>query len=82
MNVADLKIKIFRQVDSFDSTKLEEFYGIMLNYINSKIEDDEWIGLTDDEKQAIEAAIKELDMGEGIPHDQIMEKFRKKYTHA
>jgi len=51
MNVAELKIKIFRQVDSFDSKKLTDFYGIMLNYINSKREIDEWLDLSDAEKQ-------------------------------
>ncbi len=82
MNVADLKIKIFRQVDSLDSTKLEELYGIMQNYINSKRETDEWIGVNDDERHGIETAIKELDLGKGIPHAQVMSKFRKKYSNV
>lgn len=63
MNAAELKIKIFRQLDSFDISKLEEFYGVMQNYINSKKDIDEWVGVTDEEKQGIEAAIKELDSG-------------------
>jgi hypothetical protein len=82
MNIAELKIKIFRQVDSLDSNKLEEFYGLMMNYINSKKEVDEWIGVNDDEIQGIEAAIKELDAGKGIPHAQVMSKLRKKHTHV
>jgi hypothetical protein len=82
MNGAELKIKIFRQLDSFDTGKLEEFYGIMLNYINSKRDIDEWIGVNDEEKQGIEAAIKELDSGKGIPHTQVMGKLRKKHSHV
>jgi len=82
MNIAELKIKIFRQVDSLDSHKLEEFYGLMMNYINSKKDIDEWIGVSDDEKQGIEAAIKELDSGNGIPHAQVMSKLRKKHAHV
>jgi hypothetical protein len=81
MNIAELKIKIFRQVDSLDSNKLEEFYGLMLNYFNSKKDIDEWIGVTEDEKLGIEAAIKELDSGKGIPHTQVMHNLRKKYSH-
>ena len=77
MNVAELKIKIFRQVDSLEPSKLEEFYGIMLNYLNSKKEIDEWIGVTNLEKQGIEEAIQELDSGKGIPYNQVMSKFRK-----
>ena len=82
MNIAELKIKIFRQVDSFDSNKLEDFYGVMLNYINSKRGIDEWLGLSENEKQGIEEAIKEIDSGKGIPHDKVMLKLRKKNPHA
>lgn len=82
MNLAELKIKIFRQVDSLDSIKLEELYGIMQNYINGKQEIDDWIGVTSDERQGIETAIKELDLGKGIPHTKVISKFRKKYSHA
>ncbi len=30
-------------MDSLDPSKLEEFYGFVLNYINSKKEQDEWL---------------------------------------
>lgn len=82
MSIADLKIKIFRQVDSLDSNKLEEFYGIMLNFLNSKEDSDEWIGVTNDEKQGIEDAIKEMDLGKGVSHKKVIAKFRKKYSHV
>jgi len=82
MNAAELKIKIFRQLDSFDISKLEEFYGVMQNYINSKKDIDEWVGVTDEEKQGIESAIEELDSGKGIAHTQVMRKFRKKHSHV
>ena len=78
MSGAEIKIKIFRQIDSFDSDKLNEFYGMMLNFINSKKENDEWIGVTDIEKKGIESAIKELDSGKGITHEQVLSKIRKK----
>ncbi len=82
MKTADLKIEIFRQVDSLDSSKLQEFYGMMLNFINSEKEIDEWIGVAEDEKKGIEAAIDELESGKGIPHSQVMTKFRNKYSHV
>ena len=82
MSTAELKIKIFRQLDSFNASNLEEFYGLMLNYLNSKKEIDEWIGVNDNEKQGIEAAIKELDAGKGISHSQVMSKLRNKYSNG
>ena len=36
MSIEEIKLQIFRQVDAWDAAKLKEFYGIMLNYINSK----------------------------------------------
>ncbi|MDP2889589.1 MAG: hypothetical protein Q8P34_11605 [Bacteroidota bacterium] len=81
MSIEEIKLQIFRQVDALDATKLKEFYGIMLNYINSKRDTDEWIGVTSSEKQGIIDAIEELNDGKGIPHKQVIERLRKKYTH-
>jgi len=80
MSIEEIKLQIFRQVDALDAVKLKEFYGVMLNYINSKKDTDEWIGVNSSEKQGIIEAIKELNNGKGIPHDQVMERLRKKYT--
>ncbi|HCE58379.1 MAG TPA: hypothetical protein DER09_11250 [Prolixibacteraceae bacterium] len=82
MNVSDLKLKIFREIDSLEASRLEEFYGVMLNFVNGRKEDDEWIGLSETEITGIEDAIDELDAGKGIPHDQVLTKFRDIYNHA
>ncbi len=36
MNSSELKLRIFRQIDSLDKLSLEEFFGITNNYIKSK----------------------------------------------
>jgi hypothetical protein len=38
MSTDEIKLQIFRQVDTLDATKLKEFYGVLLNYVNSKKE--------------------------------------------
>ncbi len=81
MSIEEIKLQIFRQVDALDAAKLKEFYGIMLNYINSKKDTDEWIGVTSSEKQGIMDAIGELNDGKGIPHEQVIQRLKKKYTH-
>ena len=81
MKTADLKIEIFRKVDALDASKLQEFYGLMLNFINSKRDTDEWIGVTESEKNGIESAITELEAGKGISHATIMQNFRTKYAN-
>jgi hypothetical protein len=44
--------------------------------------DSEWEKLTKNQKQGIIDAIDEIDAGKGMPDKVVMDKFRKKYTHA
>ncbi|MEI8087076.1 MAG: hypothetical protein WCG93_12780 [Paludibacter sp.] len=82
MSTEEIKLRIFRQVDAFDAAKLKEFYGFMQNYINSKIDTDEWLGISTFEKEGIEAAVHQMDAGKGIPQEQMMNRLRQKYTHV
>ncbi len=80
MTVSDLKLKIFRQIDSLEKNRLEEFYGLLLNYINGKKDISDWDKLTLAQKQGLMDAIDQLDSGKGIPHDDVIDKLRKKYN--
>jgi hypothetical protein len=82
MNTSDLKLKIFRQLDSLEKSKIEELYGVLLNYINGLKGINDWDKLTDYQKQGISDAINEIDAGKGISHKKIIAKYRKKYSHA
>jgi hypothetical protein len=82
MTVSDLKLKIFRQIDSLEKNRLEEFYGVMVNFINEKRDVGDWEKLTEEQKQGITDAIEEIDSGKGIPHEEVMANIRKKYTNA
>jgi len=80
MTVSDLKLKIFRQIDSLEKNRLEEFYGLLLNYINGKKDISDWERLTLAQKQGIMDAIDQLDSGKGISHNDIIDKLRKKFN--
>ena len=82
MSTEEIKLQIFRQVDALDANRLKEFYGVMLNFVNSKIESDEWIGVIPSEQAGIEAATKELNDGKGIPHQQVLSNLRQNNKHA
>ncbi len=82
MTVSDLKLKLFRQIDSLEQSRLEELYGVILNYINGKKDMNDWNELTEEQKKGIEDAIDEIDAGSGIPHATVMANIRKKYTNA
>jgi hypothetical protein len=82
MTVSDLKIKIFRHIDSLEKSKLEEFYRILLNYINEQKNESDWDNLTIDQKNGILEAIDEIESGKGIPNKTVLTKFRKKYSNV
>ena len=82
MTVSDLKLRIFRQIDSLEKSKLEEFYGVLLNYINGQKDISDWNELSATQKKGILDAIDQVDSGEGIPTKAVLDKFRKKYSHV
>ena len=80
MTVSDLKLKIFRQIDSLEKNRLEEFYGLLLNYINGQKDISDWNKLTLAQKQGLMDAIDQLDSGKGISHNDVIDKLSKKYN--
>jgi len=82
MTVSDLKLKIFRQIDSLEKSRLEEFYGLLMNYVNGKKDIYDWDKLSNTQKQGILDAIDELDSEKGISNKLVIDKFRKKYSNA
>ena len=82
MTVSDLKLKLFRKIDTLEKSKLEEIYGVLINYINGQKDISEWEKLSDNQKHGIINAIDEIEAGKGIPNKVIIDKFRKKYSHV
>lgn len=79
MTDSDLKLRLFREIDALDKTKLEEVYGILINYINGQKDISDWDKLSDVQKQGILDAIDEIEEGKGIPNEVVFEKLRNKY---
>ena len=82
MTVSELKLRLFRQIDTLDKSKLEEVYGVLTNYINGLKDISEWDKLSDNQRHGIFDAIEELETGKGIPNKVVLDKSRKKYSHA
>ena len=79
MNTAELKLKIFREVDSLDKNKLEDIYGLICNRLNENNDTEEWYKLSDTQRDGILTAMNSVEKGDGIPHETIIEKYQKKY---
>ena len=82
MTVSDLKLRIFREIDSLEKNRLEEFYGLLMNYINGQKDISDWDKLSSNQQKGILDAIDQIDSGKGIPNNTVIDKFRKKYSHA
>jgi hypothetical protein len=82
MTVSELKLRLFRQIDTLDKSKLEEVYGVLTNYINGQKDISEWDKLSDNQRHGILNAIEEIETGKRIPNKVVLAKFRKKYSHA
>ena len=81
MNAAEIKIDLFRKLDSLKGKRLEEVYGIILNYINGKTEIDEWQNLTIEQQSAIRQGVEQLDKGQGKNHKDVMSDMRKRFAN-
>jgi hypothetical protein len=77
-----LKLILFRQIDSLDKSRLEEFYGVFLNFFNGEIDSSDWNNLTNEQKTGIETAINEINSGNGIPHEKVMSDIYRKYRNV
>lgn len=82
MTVSELKLKLFRQIDTLNKSKLEEVYGVLTNYINGHRDISEWNNLSDNQRHGILNAIEEIESGKGLENKVVLDKFRKKYSHA
>jgi hypothetical protein len=82
MTVSELKLKLFRQIDTLDKSRLEEVYGVLTNYINGHRDISEWNKLSDNQRHGILNAIEEIESGKGLENKVVLDKFRKKYSNA
>lgn len=82
MNIAELKLDLFRKIDFLDKSKLEEAYGVLLNFLNSKNDSEAWDKLTETQKNAIVFGLDELDSGLSRKNEDVLKVYRNKYPNA
>lgn len=80
MKTTDLKNSICQKINLLDERELNDINGIILNYLNQKDNEDEWNKLTETQQTGIYKAIDSIQKGEGILHEDLMTKYRSKYS--
>lgn len=80
MSTAELKLKLFREIDALEKSKLEQMCGLLLNLVNKDIDTEDWNTLTSAQQKGLVDAIEEMNSSNGIDHENIMEKYKNKYA--
>lgn len=78
MSTTEIKRQIIKKLGSLSRQNLREIHFMVANYIDNK--NILWLNLNDAEKYAIEEGLRQLDAGEGIPHEKVMGRIRKKFS--
>ncbi len=75
MTVSDLKVDILKYVADAED---KNFLQSVLSFIQTQIkEKDWWDELSEDEMASVELGERQMDAGEGIPHEKVREKVRQ-----
>jgi hypothetical protein len=77
MSTAELKLDLFRKLDSLSPDKLKKAYGLLSNFLNKNNKSDFWDELSEAEKKAINEGLKQLDSGQSYTYDEVRNKIRK-----
>jgi len=80
MNTAELKLKLFRHIDKLDNSMLEEVYGLICNYTKHHLNSEQWNALSESQQKGIYKAIEELENDICIANDDVLSKYRQKYS--
>lgn len=80
MEEAVLKNELHDKIEHADIKQLNEIYGLLMNYFNSKYDPTEgWDLLPEHHKEQILKGLAEADAGLGTPAKEVIRRTREKY---
>jgi UDP-N-acetylmuramyl tripeptide synthase len=77
MNTAEIKLDLFRRIDSLSGDDLKRNYNKILKLLNNQSE----YKLTLKERKAIEEAMEESKKGDILTHEQVLAEAKQKYSN-
>jgi hypothetical protein len=81
MNPAEIKIDLFRKLDSLKGSNLIEAYGLLLNHINGSKNLSDWDNLSSEQKNAIKNGLNQLDDKKGRSHTNVISDLRNRFIN-
>lgn len=79
MNSAEVKLDLFRKIDSLDNNDLEKIYARLVELLNEVSYDK--TSLNPELKAALDDALEASNKGQVSSHKEVMQKTREKYSH-
>ncbi|HAF29856.1 MAG TPA: hypothetical protein DCG75_12505 [Bacteroidales bacterium] len=79
MNAAEIKLKLFRKIDSLSESDLEKAYKKILSFLNAETFDKS--EFTPELKDALDQALESSRQGRIHTHEEVMKETRKKYPN-
>lgn len=77
MNTSDIKLELFRKIDSLDEDEIRKYYYPILSILNSS----EQYFPNKQEKEAIDEALEYSKKGKTLSHEEVVREARKKYPN-
>jgi predicted transcriptional regulator len=77
MNIAEIKLDLFRKIDSLNESEIEKIYNKFLAILNTT----SLYKLSENENKAINDALESSKNGEVYSHEEVIEEARRKYPN-
>lgn len=79
MDTSELKLKLFRQIETLEMSKLQQVYDLVLKLVKKEPASNQWDDLSKAQQQGLLDAMEEMNSSEGIEHQSVIDKYKQKY---
>jgi uncharacterized protein YehS (DUF1456 family) len=76
MDTHSRKSEIYKMLDELDEQGLNEVNEMVTAYLKKTDSDDEWNALSDDDREAIEEGLEQIEKGMTIPFNEVRQRIR------
>ena len=82
MTTLEIKADIFKSIDTLSRNKLYKIKGYLENLQYKEVELEDWVNLSQEQKNRLKESIAQLDSGNFISHKNVMKELRDKVNNA
>ncbi len=78
----DIKAQIIREMDALDQNALQDFYGLLLNFLHGQRADGEWSDISAAQRSGLLDALSQVENEQTVSHVQLAAKYKTRYPGA